>query len=251
FQKATNNKKQFLRLPASKNSSQKVLKTETQGINTMQVVDTLMSTSLLLKESHGKRCEVPTGEVDDKQQFEKPYRDAMLHESCNFKNQKIVEACHKASPPSYDESHLPEGMPLQDWQCKMKLLLPRLNIQGLSSTEIYSDEDSDTFQFEETTPTEELTGFSSIMFIKNMFAFANPKAKHAKNTDHKFSFPNLETQHMSKPGIQSLNPEIHPTPTKSKANPVREMGAQLGDYATKQVKDSYNENTEAEETLDD
>ncbi|KAL6069817.1 hypothetical protein STEG23_014838 [Scotinomys teguina] len=37
FQKATNNKKQFLRLPASKRSSQKVLKT--QDINVMQVAD--------------------------------------------------------------------------------------------------------------------------------------------------------------------------------------------------------------------
>ncbi|KAL6066316.1 hypothetical protein STEG23_033454, partial [Scotinomys teguina] len=55
FQKATNNKKCFLRLPASKISSQKVLKTETQGINAMQVADALRSTSLLLKESHGKR----------------------------------------------------------------------------------------------------------------------------------------------------------------------------------------------------
>ncbi|KAL6089686.1 hypothetical protein STEG23_026097 [Scotinomys teguina] len=55
FQKATNDKKQFLRLPASENSNQKVLETETQGINTMQVADTLMSTNLLLKESHGKR----------------------------------------------------------------------------------------------------------------------------------------------------------------------------------------------------
>ncbi|KAL6091457.1 hypothetical protein STEG23_018292, partial [Scotinomys teguina] len=36
FQKTTNNKKHFLRLPASRNSSQKVLKTETQGINAMQ-----------------------------------------------------------------------------------------------------------------------------------------------------------------------------------------------------------------------
>ncbi|KAL6093891.1 hypothetical protein STEG23_021775, partial [Scotinomys teguina] len=41
FQKATNDKKQFLRLPASENSIQKVLKTETQDINTMQVADTL------------------------------------------------------------------------------------------------------------------------------------------------------------------------------------------------------------------
>ncbi|KAL6035022.1 hypothetical protein STEG23_027999, partial [Scotinomys teguina] len=41
FQKATNNKKQFLRLQASENSSQKVLQTETQGINTMQVADAL------------------------------------------------------------------------------------------------------------------------------------------------------------------------------------------------------------------
>ncbi|KAL6089369.1 hypothetical protein STEG23_019586, partial [Scotinomys teguina] len=55
FQKATNEKEQFLRLPASENSIQKVLKTESQGINTMQVADTLMSTSLLLTESHGKR----------------------------------------------------------------------------------------------------------------------------------------------------------------------------------------------------
>ncbi|KAL6041272.1 hypothetical protein STEG23_022978, partial [Scotinomys teguina] len=39
--KATNDKKQFLRLPASENSIQKVLKTETQGINAMQVADAL------------------------------------------------------------------------------------------------------------------------------------------------------------------------------------------------------------------
>ncbi|KAL6082606.1 hypothetical protein STEG23_001637, partial [Scotinomys teguina] len=51
FQKTTNNKKQFLRLPASKNSIQKVLKTETQGVNAMQVADALRSTSFLLKES--------------------------------------------------------------------------------------------------------------------------------------------------------------------------------------------------------
>ncbi|KAL6049898.1 hypothetical protein STEG23_019453, partial [Scotinomys teguina] len=37
FQKTTNNKKQFLRLPASGNSSQKALKTEIQGINAMQM----------------------------------------------------------------------------------------------------------------------------------------------------------------------------------------------------------------------
>ncbi|KAL6073425.1 hypothetical protein STEG23_033166 [Scotinomys teguina] len=53
FEKATNNKKHFLRLPASENSIQKILKTETQGINAMQVADALKSTSLLLKESHG------------------------------------------------------------------------------------------------------------------------------------------------------------------------------------------------------
>ncbi|KAL6083997.1 hypothetical protein STEG23_002516 [Scotinomys teguina] len=41
FQKATNDKKQFLRLPASENSIQKVLKTETQGINAIQVADAL------------------------------------------------------------------------------------------------------------------------------------------------------------------------------------------------------------------
>ncbi|KAL6087328.1 hypothetical protein STEG23_014724, partial [Scotinomys teguina] len=41
FQKTTNDKKQFLRLPASENSIQKVLKTETQGINAMQVADAL------------------------------------------------------------------------------------------------------------------------------------------------------------------------------------------------------------------
>ncbi|KAL6036278.1 hypothetical protein STEG23_024014, partial [Scotinomys teguina] len=39
FQKTTNNKKQFLRLPASGNSSQKALKTEIQGINAMQVAN--------------------------------------------------------------------------------------------------------------------------------------------------------------------------------------------------------------------
>ncbi|KAL6083501.1 hypothetical protein STEG23_017265, partial [Scotinomys teguina] len=55
FQKATNDKKQFLRLLASENSIQKVLKTETQGINVMQVADALRSTSLLLKERHGRR----------------------------------------------------------------------------------------------------------------------------------------------------------------------------------------------------
>ncbi|KAL6083744.1 hypothetical protein STEG23_029441 [Scotinomys teguina] len=54
FQKATNNKKQFLRLPASKNSSQKVLKTETQVINAMQVADALRSTSFVPKQSHRK-----------------------------------------------------------------------------------------------------------------------------------------------------------------------------------------------------
>ncbi|KAL6087918.1 hypothetical protein STEG23_014456, partial [Scotinomys teguina] len=55
FQKVTNNKKHFLRLPASKNISQMVLKTETQGINAMYVADALRSTNLLLKESHVKR----------------------------------------------------------------------------------------------------------------------------------------------------------------------------------------------------
>ncbi|KAL6074394.1 hypothetical protein STEG23_037268 [Scotinomys teguina] len=49
FQKSTNNKKQFLKLTASGNSSQKVLKTEIQGINAMQVAVALRSTSLLLK----------------------------------------------------------------------------------------------------------------------------------------------------------------------------------------------------------
>ncbi|KAL6068543.1 hypothetical protein STEG23_000946 [Scotinomys teguina] len=39
FQKATNNKKQFLRLPASGNSSQKALKTEIKDINAMQVTN--------------------------------------------------------------------------------------------------------------------------------------------------------------------------------------------------------------------
>ncbi|KAL6086967.1 hypothetical protein STEG23_031819, partial [Scotinomys teguina] len=53
FQKATNNKKQFLRLPASKKSSQKVLKT--QDINATQVADARGSTSFLLKERYGKR----------------------------------------------------------------------------------------------------------------------------------------------------------------------------------------------------
>ncbi|KAL6089882.1 hypothetical protein STEG23_030382 [Scotinomys teguina] len=38
FQKTTNNKKQFLRLPASGNSSQKALKTEIKDINAMQVI---------------------------------------------------------------------------------------------------------------------------------------------------------------------------------------------------------------------
>ncbi|KAL6044553.1 hypothetical protein STEG23_035181 [Scotinomys teguina] len=46
FQKATNDKKQLLRLAASENSIQKVLKTETQGINAMQVADAL----------RGKKC---------------------------------------------------------------------------------------------------------------------------------------------------------------------------------------------------
>ncbi|KAL6048223.1 hypothetical protein STEG23_013487, partial [Scotinomys teguina] len=55
FQKATNNKKQFLRLPASENSSKKVVKTETQGINTIQVADAFKSTSFLLKERHYRR----------------------------------------------------------------------------------------------------------------------------------------------------------------------------------------------------
>ncbi|KAL6081113.1 hypothetical protein STEG23_032804, partial [Scotinomys teguina] len=53
FQKTTNNKKQFLRLPASGNSSQKALKTEIKGINAMQVANAL--TSFLLKERHGRR----------------------------------------------------------------------------------------------------------------------------------------------------------------------------------------------------
>ncbi|KAL6048139.1 hypothetical protein STEG23_029582 [Scotinomys teguina] len=39
FQKTTNNKKQFLKLPTSGNSSQKALKTEIQGINAMQVAN--------------------------------------------------------------------------------------------------------------------------------------------------------------------------------------------------------------------
>ncbi|KAL6082841.1 hypothetical protein STEG23_030393 [Scotinomys teguina] len=41
FQKANNDKKQLLRLPASENSIQKVLKTEIQGISAMQVADAL------------------------------------------------------------------------------------------------------------------------------------------------------------------------------------------------------------------
>ncbi|KAL6090668.1 hypothetical protein STEG23_023452, partial [Scotinomys teguina] len=45
FQKATNDKKRFLRLPASENSIQKVLKTETQGINAMQVAAALRTLS--------------------------------------------------------------------------------------------------------------------------------------------------------------------------------------------------------------
>ncbi|KAL6088245.1 hypothetical protein STEG23_035079 [Scotinomys teguina] len=45
FQKTTNNKKQFLRPPASENSIQKVLKTETQGIDAMQVADALSTQS--------------------------------------------------------------------------------------------------------------------------------------------------------------------------------------------------------------
>ncbi|KAL6054412.1 hypothetical protein STEG23_008098 [Scotinomys teguina] len=57
FQKATNDKKQLLRLAASENSIQKVLKTETQGINAMQVADALRSTSLLLTESHEGRLD--------------------------------------------------------------------------------------------------------------------------------------------------------------------------------------------------
>ncbi|KAL6036623.1 hypothetical protein STEG23_033361, partial [Scotinomys teguina] len=51
FQKVTNNKKQFQRLPASKNNIQKVFKTETQGINAMKVTDILKSTSFLLKKA--------------------------------------------------------------------------------------------------------------------------------------------------------------------------------------------------------
>ncbi|KAL6036253.1 hypothetical protein STEG23_023989, partial [Scotinomys teguina] len=47
FQKASNDKKHFLRLPASKNSSQKVLKTEIQGINAMQVADKLRKRPIL------------------------------------------------------------------------------------------------------------------------------------------------------------------------------------------------------------
>ncbi|KAL6088899.1 hypothetical protein STEG23_029187 [Scotinomys teguina] len=39
IQKTTNDKKQFLRLPASENSIENVLKTETKEINTMHVVD--------------------------------------------------------------------------------------------------------------------------------------------------------------------------------------------------------------------
>ncbi|KAL6055151.1 hypothetical protein STEG23_028157 [Scotinomys teguina] len=39
FQKATSNKNQFLRLPASENSIQKAVKTEIQAINTMHVTD--------------------------------------------------------------------------------------------------------------------------------------------------------------------------------------------------------------------
>ncbi|KAL6056148.1 hypothetical protein STEG23_003086, partial [Scotinomys teguina] len=49
FQKATNDKKQFLRLPASENSIQKVLKAETQGINAMQVADALRETTYTRK----------------------------------------------------------------------------------------------------------------------------------------------------------------------------------------------------------
>ncbi|KAL6069980.1 hypothetical protein STEG23_001489 [Scotinomys teguina] len=45
FQKTTNNKKQFLRLPASGNSSQKALKTEIKGINAMQVANALSSST--------------------------------------------------------------------------------------------------------------------------------------------------------------------------------------------------------------
>ncbi|KAL6087654.1 hypothetical protein STEG23_030580 [Scotinomys teguina] len=52
FQKATNNKKQFLRQPASKNSIQKVLKTETESINTMHVGDALSASSIVLPK-HG------------------------------------------------------------------------------------------------------------------------------------------------------------------------------------------------------
>ncbi|KAL6048137.1 hypothetical protein STEG23_029580 [Scotinomys teguina] len=39
--------------------SPKVLKTETHGINAMQVADALRFTSLLLKESYGKRWDAP------------------------------------------------------------------------------------------------------------------------------------------------------------------------------------------------
>ncbi|KAL6076488.1 hypothetical protein STEG23_025571, partial [Scotinomys teguina] len=51
FQKATNNKKQFQRLPASENNIQKFFKTETQGINAMQLTDALRFTSFLLKKA--------------------------------------------------------------------------------------------------------------------------------------------------------------------------------------------------------
>ncbi|KAL6055529.1 hypothetical protein STEG23_020511, partial [Scotinomys teguina] len=72
FQKATNNKKHFLRLPDSKNSSQKVLKTETQGINAMQVADALRSTSLLLKESHEPEITYSNYQVKKKDEISCP-----------------------------------------------------------------------------------------------------------------------------------------------------------------------------------